>query len=814
MITNNTPTKTRDASDVGQDHVDTVRQTGFASNAQECTPVKATPPCEVSFAGNALQKRLIDRENRKRTSRLNVLTEPVLHRLLLDIYPVGDKQGDEFVIGNIQGDGGESMSVNLNGKLGVWHDFATGDSGRGAVSLVRGRYDLDEIEAQKWLSGWLRTQGINSDLGGEQTGPTEARQQTRYSYCDANGVLLVESVRTDWIEDGKPRKKFSMFDPDTESWKRPSGRIPCYNTDVIAQYPDETVVVVEGEKAADALTGIAVLATTSLGGARAPAKTDWNALQQRDVIIWPDNDSAGQNYASEVAKLAKAAGASSIRVIVQDPSWPEKHDAADAIDAGLTIAGFNMLVSASSTIDLSTIGELPKSKRLSDREDGPSPFDVAMEMVRNYPDAKTWNETTWVWTSDLVYKEMSDILFRKHAQKTFAESATASGVKNAVDLFKNHTSVEENPLINLPSRTVFASNGDLIWDGPTFQLVKPTPARFNTVRLPWQYDPGASCPRFLSYLKEVFRDDADKHEKINLIQEIMGYCLVFDASWPIIAIMYGPGANGKSVLIDIIVVLLGDQNVTSVSPKDFKTAFYRHKLVGRLANVVPELDAGERLEDATLKQLSSGDIIAVEQKYKTPTEARVYATNIFASNSLPFSRDLTHGLRRRMRFIPFNRIFEPQEQDPQLKDTIVVNEMPGILAFAIAGLERLYRQNGFTHPPSSIQALEDWAKHVDHVQMFLEDECTIDEGLSVTSGEIFAAYSDWAASHGISKRHDAPRLTTNIKNTHPQIKSARSGQTRRLDGIGLKTLPARISQPSSFRKKLAAKLSGPEEKGK
>ena len=77
----------------------------------------------------------------------------------------------------------------------------------------------------------------------------------------------------------------------------------------------QRVVIVEGEKAADAARSLGFTATTSAGGAEAPGKTDWRPLAGEEVWILPDHDPPGRKFAEAVAGLCHAAGASEIRIL-------------------------------------------------------------------------------------------------------------------------------------------------------------------------------------------------------------------------------------------------------------------------------------------------------------------------------------------------------------------------------------------------------------------------------------------------------------------------------------------------------------------
>jgi hypothetical protein len=95
---------------------------------------------------------------------------------------------------------------------------------------------------------------------------------------------------------------------------RPLYRLP----EIVAAPLDRPVVVVEGEKAADALQDLltdAAVVTTSPGGARAAEKADWRPLRGRRVYVWPDFDDAGEQYAEAVAGLCHNAGAAFVAVL-------------------------------------------------------------------------------------------------------------------------------------------------------------------------------------------------------------------------------------------------------------------------------------------------------------------------------------------------------------------------------------------------------------------------------------------------------------------------------------------------------------------
>ena len=177
------------------------------------------------------------------------------------------------------------------------------------------------------------------------------RGSSVWVYRTPVGEPLFTTVRFD-IDDPetvpagtKPRKNVVPFiygqrkgQPVWRS-KAPDAPRPLYGLDRLAARPDAPVVVVEGEKSADAATAIFrdMVAVTSQGGAEADAKADWTPLRGRRVVIWPDNDSAGRKYAEAVRGHLQKVGAASIHTVPVPQDWPSGWDVADAPPGGVTI---------------------------------------------------------------------------------------------------------------------------------------------------------------------------------------------------------------------------------------------------------------------------------------------------------------------------------------------------------------------------------------------------------------------------------------------------------------------------------------------
>ena len=273
----------------------------------------------------------------------------------------------------------------------------------------------------------------------------------------------------------------------------------------------------------------------------------------------------------------------------------------------------------------------------------------------------------------------------------------------------------------------------------------------------FDYDAGATCPLWLATLDGVFRDDADKALKTRFMQEWFGYLITPSTKHQLMLWLYGGGANGKSVITRMARELLGTDNVSSIPLAQLGNRFIGAELVGKLANIVDEIATNGLMQEDELKKIVSGDPITVERKNKdpfvfTPT-ARIFA----ATNTLPPSKDSTHGLDRRLTIMPCNRTFRPEEMDRDLVDKLI-DELPGIFVWALEGHARLKAQDKFTAVPSCIAAMEDFKVCRNSVSLFKRD-CLelpgltdVDSGLSskafrVPSQELYRLYKAYCSTN-------------------------------------------------------------------
>ena len=266
--------------------------------------------------------------------------------VLRHLFPNGtfSKGGSKFHIGNVQGKAGKSLEVDVTGaKVGQWQDFATGEKGDiltlwAFANGMDTKHDFPKVieSVEKWLGvdRKVKLHTFNSNKSSAFVAP-ESEKSTgsltktltgEWHYLSEDGKPIVNVKRYD-TSDGK--KEFLPYDVLRDKHGLPEIR-PLYNLPGIAA--SQSVVIVEGEKAAQALIDAGICATTAIGGANAPIdKTDWWPLFGKEVVVWPDNDEPGKKYARAVSEKLKEQFVRSLHILKIPKGKRPKWDAADAI---------------------------------------------------------------------------------------------------------------------------------------------------------------------------------------------------------------------------------------------------------------------------------------------------------------------------------------------------------------------------------------------------------------------------------------------------------------------------------------------------
>lgn len=690
----------------------------------------------------------IDRES----LRLSLLAQ--LESVLQTLFPAGKHRRNKFLIGDVIGSPGDSLELVLEGeKAGLWTDRATGDGG-----------DIfDLIAANQGLNAQVNFGRVmnfaRALLGHAESRPVKARKKeapvddlgpatAKWDYLDAAGQLLAVVYRYD---PAGGKKQFRPWDAKRRKMSPPEPR-PLYNQAGIDC--NSTVVLVEGEKCAQALIDSGVVATTAMHGANAPVdKTDWSPLAEKAVLIWPDRDKPGWEYAMAAAQAALAAGARSCEVILPPADKPEGWDAFDALAEGIDVQAF-IATAARMCVKPSAVAASTEATVW------PTDDSLALAFTARYAEdwryCSVWGKwLVWTgthWRSDdtlLVHHLIrnicreSAVTVESHriAAKLLA-SSTVGGVDRLARTDRRHASTSDEwdadiYMLNTPGGIVNLRTGHLRSHDRSERMTKIA-----------QATPRSECPRWLAFLDDITAKDMALQK---YLQRVAGYCLTGATSAHALFFLYGTGANGKSVFLNTLATIMGDYAMSAPMDTFMEARGDRHPtdLAGlRGARFVAsiETEQGRRWNESKVKAITGGDKISARFMRQDFFDYFPQFKLLIAGNHKPAIRNVDEAMRRRLHLIPFTVTVPTEKRDPALPEKLL-NEKDGIMAWALEGC-LAWLERGLTPPSVVDDATKEYFEAEDAMGQWLEERCEIRPTSRATSSDLYTEWREWAEKAG------------------------------------------------------------------
>ena len=284
--------------------------------------------------------------------------------------PAGRRNGAEWLVGDLAGNAGSSLSINL--RTGRWADFAGDVRGGDLISLYAAINGLEQLAAARALSEIV---GVASSSAPAPANRAPSRPEwtqvcpvplgvptppplrhhvhgdpvASWCYLNADGRPIGWIARYQRADGGKeilPRTWVTNAVGESKwAWTSFAKPRPLYGLDRLAARPDAGVVVVEGEKCADVMAELGACAVSWPGGCQAVRHVDWTPLAGRTVTIWPDADDAGKKAAKTVKELLEELGCT-VHVVTPPAGKDGGWDVADAVNEGWTAKEVREMVEA------------------------------------------------------------------------------------------------------------------------------------------------------------------------------------------------------------------------------------------------------------------------------------------------------------------------------------------------------------------------------------------------------------------------------------------------------------------------------------
>ncbi|MEV4113290.1 phage/plasmid primase, P4 family [Nonomuraea sp. NPDC049695] len=303
----------------------------------------------------------------------------------------------------------------------------------------------------------------------------------------------------------------------------------------------------------------------------------------------------------------------------------------------------------------------------------------------------------------------------------------------------------------------------------------------------------APTPRWHRFLKDTFGDDADGLQTIDFLHLLLGYSITGDVGAQVMPFLYGQGKNGKSVLVEVMLQLMGDY--ADAAPPGFlmAKAFDGHptdlaELHGRRIVVCSELKPGDRFDEARVKLLTGGDKIKARRMRQDFFSFDPTHHLWLLGNHRPEVATGGFAFWRRLRLIPFERVVTEEAKIDNLARILVQEEGAGILAWLVDGARRyLNGQRDLSGPQRVRLATDAYEATEDVVGRFITEACKLGPGLRAEQAHLYTAYTCWCGSEGatpVSARAFASRVRDTLGMASPK-EMLLSNSRKFYPGLGL-----------------------------
>lgn len=330
----------------------------------------------------------------------------------------------------------------------------------------------------------------------------------------------------------------------------------------------------------------------------------------------------------------------------------------------------------------------------------------------------------------------------------YAQAITMNTVKDVVGQVG---CIIENRVDNIIESDYIALNDKLLnLKDNNFEVFHPEKKTFYHINASSQDLNIENCPRWISFLNEVLVDKAGNPDQslINVIQEMFGYCLANTLEGHSSFFLVGDGNNGKSVMLSVLRAMIGEDFSESMSIETLTTNnFSASALIGKKINICVEEESSFVKSDK-FKAFVSGDHISIEYKYGARFQWKPTAKFVFATNELPTFSGFNEGLLRRIKIIPFNKRIDDKKRDTKLTGKLI-NEMGGIVKWALLGLERL-RNNKYicTVSEQCKEKLLEFSGNLSSGVLFFRENYMEDDTSIAWASDMYEEYKAWAERVG------------------------------------------------------------------
>lgn len=401
--------------------------------------------------------------------------------------------------------------------------------------------------------------------------------------------------------------------------------------------------------------------------------------------------------------------------------------------------------------------DLGNARRLVDRMDGAARYEPASRAWFVW-DGRRWRQDAAGEVTQLAKAVADQLLFDagqindpETSKRRLAFANRSQGIariKAMIDLAETEPGVPIS-FGQFDRQPHFLNVANGMVDLRSGALVEPDHSAFITNLIDVDFDADARCPVFESFLFDVLSGDEDL---IEFVHRAIGYAATGETREQCFFILHGEGANGKSTFLNVIRGLLGEYAkhtpTDTLVSKSGGASNDLARLAGARFVTASEANADQRMADALVKQITGDEPITARLLYREFITFQPTFKLFLATNQLPQVSGNDPAMWRRIRTIPFDRVFQPEEQDHTLAEKLAA-ERSGILAWIMRGAVKWYA-DGLTKPDAISRANAEYRAEMDSVGQFIAERCHISRAAEVSASVLYNSYRRFANDNGHS----------------------------------------------------------------
>jgi len=294
--------------------------------------------------------------------------------------------------------------------------------------------------------------------------------------------------------------------------------------------------------------------------------------------------------------------------------------------------------------------------------------------------------------------------------------------------------------------TLNANNGTI--DLKTGQLHPHNREDMITALSPFDYDPNAQCPAWLTFLDQIM---GGNQNMVEFLRRMVGYSLTGDVSEQVLFFLYGSGANGKSTFVNMLLSLLGEDYAIQAAPELLVVGKDRHPtevadLYSKRLVASIEVEDGKRLAEGLVKQLTGGDKLKARLMRQDFFQFDPTHKLFLVANHKPIVRGTDYAIWRRIKLVPFDVTIAPENRDPHLLEKLTA-EAPGILAWAVRGCME-WQKIGLDTPDSVTSATNAYQAESDTLSSFIKECLVMVDVAETKASDLYGSYNTWCEDNG------------------------------------------------------------------